>query len=98
MSALPEVAGPTAEPAAEPAVRLTGVTAGYDHRPALESIDLELPRGSLVALFGPHGGGKSTLVKLIADLIQPWSRPVEALGEPAGRAAERLAYVPHARR
>ena len=82
--------------APEPAVRLVDVVAGYDHRPALENIDLEIAAGSLVAIFGPNGGGKSTLIKLIADLIQPWSGSVEVLGEPAGRAAQRIAYVPQA--
>jgi len=79
-----------------PAVRLADVVAGYDHRPALENIDLDIAAGSLVAIFGPNGGGKSTLLKLIADLIQPWSGRVEVLGEPAGRAAQRIAYVPQA--
>jgi ABC-type Mn2+/Zn2+ transport system ATPase subunit len=86
--------GPNA--GAQPAVRLVHVVAGYDHRPALEGIDLDISRGSLVAIFGPNGGGKSTLLKLIADLIQPWSGTVEVLGEPAGRAAHRIAYVPQA--
>lgn len=78
------------------AVRLADVAAGYDHRPALEGVSLEIPQGSLVAIFGPNGGGKSTLLKLIADLIQPWSGTVEVLGEPAGREAKRIAYVPQA--
>jgi ABC-type Mn2+/Zn2+ transport system ATPase subunit len=79
-----------------PAVRVEGVTAGYDHRPALQDVDLEIRAGSLVAIFGPNGGGKSTLLKLIADLIRPWSGTVEVLGEPAGEAATRIAYVPQA--
>ena len=96
MSALRE--SPSGEPQAgtQPAVRLTAVTAGYDHRPALEEIDLEIEPGSLVAIFGPNGGGKSTLLKLIADLIQPWSGTVEVLGEPAGRTAHRIAYITQA--
>src|SRR2546430_16348023 len=82
--------------ASEPAVRLVDVVAGYDHRPALENIDLEIAAGSLVAIFGPNGGGKSTLLKLIADLIKPWIGTVEVLGEPAGGAAHRIAYVTQA--
>lgn len=77
-------------------MRLVDVVAGYDHRAALENVDLEIATGSLVAIFGPNGGGKSTLLKLIADLIQPWSGSVEVLGAPAGREARRLAYVPQA--
>src|SRR5439155_15176700 len=76
------------------AVRLAHVTAGYDHREALEDVDLEILAGSLVAIFGLNGGGKSTLLKLVADLIQPWSGVVEVLGEPAGSDAKRIAYVP----
>jgi ABC-type Mn2+/Zn2+ transport system ATPase subunit len=102
MSALPEATREPpglveqAESAPHSAVRLADVVAGYEHRPALENIDLDIAAGSLVAIFGPNGGGKSTLLKLIADLIQPWSGTVEVLGEPAGRAAHRIAYVPQA--
>jgi ABC-type Mn2+/Zn2+ transport system ATPase subunit len=78
------------------AVRVAGVTAGYDHRAALEEVSLEIPTGSLVAIFGPNGGGKSTLLKLIAGLLQPWSGMVEVLGQPAGREAKRIAYVTQA--
>jgi ABC-type Mn2+/Zn2+ transport system ATPase subunit len=90
----------TAEPAVEtgdsPAIRLTGVTAGYGDRVALEDVDLEIPCGALVAVVGPNGGGKSTLLKLIAGMLKPWTGSVEVLGEPAGREAHRVAYVPQA--
>jgi ABC-type Mn2+/Zn2+ transport system ATPase subunit len=81
---------------AGPAVSVRGVTAGYDRRPALENVDLEIERGSLVAVFGPNGGGKTTLLKLIAGVLRPWSGTVEVLGQPAGEAAHRIAYVPQA--
>ena len=83
-------------PGARLAIRLAGVNAGYGERTALEDVSLETPRGGLVAIFGPNGGGKSTLLKLIAGLIQPWSGVVEVLGEPAGREAKRIAYVTQA--
>lgn len=79
-----------------PAVRLTGVNAGYGDRTALAGIDLEVPRGSLVAILGPNGGGKSTLLKVMAGLLQPWSGSVEVLGGSAGREAKRIAYVTQA--
>jgi ABC-type Mn2+/Zn2+ transport system ATPase subunit len=78
------------------AVSVAGVWAGYDGRPALEDVTLQIPRGALVAIFGPNGGGKTTLLKLIADLIQPWSGTVSVLGAPAGEQAKRVAYVPQA--
>jgi manganese/iron transport system ATP-binding protein len=79
-----------------PAIRLSGVTAGYGDRVALEAVDLEIPCGALVAVVGPNGGGKSTLLKLIAGMLKPWTGSVEVLGAPAGREAHRVAYVPQA--
>jgi ABC-type Mn2+/Zn2+ transport system ATPase subunit len=86
----------TAAPATTVAVRVSGVSAGYDHQAALEGVDLELAAGSLVAVFGANGGGKTTLLKLIAGLLRPWTGTVLVLGQPAGEAAKRVAYVPQA--
>jgi ABC-type Mn2+/Zn2+ transport system ATPase subunit len=78
------------------AVSLDGVSAGYDDRVAIESVSIEVPAGSLVAIVGPNGAGKSTLLKVIAGLITPWSGRVEVLGAAPGRHARRIAYVPQA--
>lgn len=78
------------------AIRLKGVTAGYGERIALDDVDLEIPLGALVAVVGPNGGGKSTLLKLIAGVLKPWTGTVEVLGARAGREAHRVAYVPQA--
>ena len=86
----------SATPPISDAVRLTGVSFGYDGRAALQDVTLEIAGGSLVAVFGPNGGGKSTLIKLIAGLVSPWRGTVETLGAPAGREAKRVAYVPQA--
>ena len=55
------------------AVMLNGVTAGYGDRAAIQDVNLAIAAGSLTAIFGPNGGGKSTLLKCIAGLMQPWS-------------------------
>ena len=49
-----------------------------------------------MAIFGPNGGGKTTLLKLIAGLLQPWQGSVEVLGGSPALAARRIAYVPQA--
>lgn len=77
-------------------IRLTDVTAGYDGQQAVEDVDLRIESGSLVAIFGPNGGGKTTLLKLMAGLLRPWSGSVEVLGGPPASAARRIAYVPQA--
>jgi ABC-type Mn2+/Zn2+ transport system ATPase subunit len=92
----PEPRAPAAAPPAQPVIELHGVTAGYDGEPAVEDVDLRIDRGALVAVFGPNGGGKTTLLKLIAGLLQPWRGDVEVLGAPPARAARAIAYVPQA--
>jgi ABC-type Mn2+/Zn2+ transport system ATPase subunit len=87
---------PAFVPGPEPAVRLRAVTAGYGDRVALSDVDLEIARGSLLAVIGPNGAGKSTLLKTIAGLLKPFSGTVEVLGGPPRLQAKRLAYVPQA--
>jgi len=49
-------------------VAFRGLTFSYNGRPVLEGIDLEVPAGSTVAIVGPTGSGKSTLVSLLPRL------------------------------
>jgi ATP-binding cassette, subfamily B, bacterial len=65
-------------PGARPAGRLrgeisfSGVTFGYlPGRPVLHHVDLRVPAGSVVALVGPTGAGKSTLAALVPRLYDP---------------------------
>ncbi len=77
-------------------LRLDEVSVGYDDRPVLEHVNLTLPAGALTAVVGPNGGGKSTLLKLIAGLLKPWSGSVTVLGAAPGVHARSIAYVPQA--
>jgi putative ABC transport system ATP-binding protein len=70
--------------AASPAIyRLNGVTRTYQQRGrivhALAGVDLEIAEGDFVAIQGPTGGGKSTLLQLLGALDKPTSGSV-ALG------------------
>jgi manganese/iron transport system ATP-binding protein len=77
-------------------VWLSDVSAGYGERVALEHVTVAVEPGSLLAVVGPNGAGKSTLLKLMAGLARPWTGRIEVLGQPAGREAKRVAYVPQA--
>ncbi|HZQ28849.1 MAG TPA: TOBE-like domain-containing protein [Acidimicrobiales bacterium] len=48
---------------------------------ALDDVSVDIPTGSLTALLGPSGGGKSTLLRIIAGLEQPDEGVVEIAGE-----------------
>jgi ABC-type Mn2+/Zn2+ transport system ATPase subunit len=78
------------------AVVLSEVTVGYDDRAALTDVSVAVGTGTLLAVFGPNGGGKSTFLKVIAGLLKPWSGHVHVLGAEPGREARRVAYVPQA--
>jgi osmoprotectant transport system ATP-binding protein len=59
--------------APEAAIRLEGLTKTYPGavRPAVDALDLSIPRGELVALVGPSGCGKTTTLKMINRLVEP---------------------------
>jgi branched-chain amino acid transport system ATP-binding protein len=55
------------------ALELVGVHAGYGRIEVLHGVDLEVPEGSVVALLGPNGVGKTTTLRAIAGL-QPCTK------------------------
>jgi energy-coupling factor transport system ATP-binding protein len=66
---------------------LAGVATGPAGTPVLESVSLEGRAGEVVALVGPNGGGKTTLLRTIAGLLAPISGSVD-------RTDGRVAYLP----
>ena len=92
------------EPAPDPAlvpIRLERVSFAYPSRDAvvLRDVDLELAPGELVALVGPSGGGKSTVVSLLLRFAEPTSGRIVVGGEDLaavdpGAWRRRIALVP----
>jgi phospholipid/cholesterol/gamma-HCH transport system ATP-binding protein len=52
-------------------VEIRGVTFSYDRRQVLKEINLEIPKGKVVAIMGLSGSGKTTLLRLIGGALVP---------------------------
>jgi zinc transport system ATP-binding protein len=66
----------------------------YGETPILTDINLTLPEGEFLAVIGPNGGGKSTLLKIILGILKQDSGMVEVFGRPAEKSAGLIGYVP----
>jgi zinc transport system ATP-binding protein len=79
-----------------PVISLAAVSFAYgDGPPVLTAVDLRVERGEFVAVAGPNGGGKTSLMRLIVGLEQPTSGIVELFGSPPGEArGSRVGYLP----
>jgi ABC-2 type transport system ATP-binding protein len=65
------------------------------NQPVLQQFNLEIVPGKIVGLLGPNGCGKSTLMKIIAGLLQPDSGSVTVAGLPIGPQSNALvSYLP----
>lgn len=76
-------------------VRLTDVTFGYNGTPVLEDVSLSVMEGEFLALIGPNGAAKSTLMKLMVGLLLPRTGEVRLFGRDVRRFGEwnRIGYV-----
>ena len=73
----------------KPIVILENISTGYGTKPVLEKVDLSILANDFIGVLGPNGGGKTTLMKLILGLLQPYSGNVSF---PSGRPA--TGYLP----
>lgn len=67
----------------------------FDNQKILKNINLTIPKGKIIGLLGKNGMGKSTLIKLINDLLTPTSGEVLINGEKPGIESKKvISYLP----
>jgi zinc transport system ATP-binding protein len=72
---------------------MENVSFAYNGQTVLQEVNLAIPQEDFVAVIGPNGGGKTTLLRLMLGLLKPDTGQIHLLGRPAGRAARHIGYV-----
>ena len=80
------------------AVELEKVSVRFDSKSVLEDINLKVCENDFLGIIGPNGGGKTTLLKVIAGLQEPTSGSVKVYGKPLSMAGGIIGYVPQMNR
>lgn len=71
------------------------VNKNYGKKKVLKDVNLTIPRGKIIGLLGKNGTGKSTLIKLINDLLTPTSGEILVNGKAIGVASKKvISYLP----
>ncbi|MEX2588052.1 MAG: metal ABC transporter ATP-binding protein [Actinomycetota bacterium] len=76
------------------AIGVEDLTVAYDETAVLWDVDLEVPKGSLMAIVGPNGAGKTTLIRSVLGLTKPAAGRITIDGRPASEAKRLIGYVP----
>ena len=69
----------------------------YGNVVAVDGLSFEVEQGEIFGLLGPNGAGKTTTIRVIMDILNPDAGSVTVLGQPPGRAKERVGYLPEER-
>jgi drug efflux transport system ATP-binding protein len=89
---------PTDRAAAAPAARVVDLCRDFGGVQALRGITAQLPAGNILGLVGPDGAGKTTLIRLLAGLLDPTSGSVKVLGRTpsaeGGATQAEVGYMP----
>jgi zinc transport system ATP-binding protein len=66
----------------------------YGQQPVIWDVNLKIQAGDFMAMIGPNGGGKTTLLKLMLGLLKADSGSIRIFGKPPTEVSYRIGYVP----
>lgn len=76
------------------AVEINNLSVQYNNIPALSNINLSVTENDFLAVIGPNGGGKSTLIKTILGIIKPQCGEIKIFGQKIEKYYSPIGYVP----
>jgi zinc transport system ATP-binding protein len=82
----------------EPILTIQDLDFSYGQTPALRGVNIEMHSHEFIGIFGPNGGGKTTLLKLILGFLQPQKGKVLLFGEAPEKTRHLIGYVPQSAR
>jgi len=79
-----------------PLIQVKNLYFSYEGHVVLKDISLEVKQGDFLAIIGPNGGGKSTLIKCVLGILKPLKGEVFLWGEPLDKFKDwyKIGYVP----
>ena len=75
-------------------IQINHLSFSYDGATVLEDINLSYNKNEFLAIIGPNGGGKSTLLKMMIGLLEPQLGEVLLFGKKPLHVSHEIAYVP----
>ncbi len=78
----------------EPVISVHNVQFSYDNLPILKDVNFSIEQGEFIGIFGPNGGGKTTLLKLLMGMLRPTEGEILLLGESPKKSRKQIGYVP----
>lgn len=76
------------------AIQVEDLTVAYGESAVLWDVDLDVPKGALMAIVGPNGAGKTTLIRSILGLTKPAAGRISIEGRPSPETRKLVGYVP----
>ena len=73
---------------------LRDVSMSHDRRTVLANVNLDIDRGDFIAITGPNGGGKTTLLRIILKLLKPTTGSVTYLADGRPTRYLNIGYLP----
>jgi zinc transport system ATP-binding protein len=79
---------------AQAIIEVSNLAFSYNGNRVIDNVSFIVRECEFLALIGPNGGGKTTLLKLLLGLLKPDSGDIRIFDQPPAKSAHRIGYVP----